>query len=145
MDKNFPTTRLTDIGNIYKGPYSNRKLTQVSYVEFGSRQTCSNFLAKVEKVKFPDINGKNILIKQARTKFSSTRNYHLRKAHEIIQSNEVTDAHRAEIDWKERHVHINKVVVFFQNKTEEDGTFAGPCSHLAFPRGGPSLQTNIPR
>ena len=133
MDNKFPHIKFSDIGNVYSGPYSNRKLTKVSYVEFVSRQTCSNFLRKVEQVKFPNINGKDLLIKQARTKLNSTRNYYLRKAIEIIKAKDNINASRAEIDWKKREIKIDNIVVFFQNKDDADGTFTGPCSDLAFP------------
>ena len=72
--------------NDYKGPYNNRKLGSVSYVEFGHQDTARNFVKAVEERGVTvQSKEKQLLVKQAQTQKQKARNWALRKAEELVK------------------------------------------------------------
>lgn len=53
MKDNFPSTRYSDLGCFYKGPYNDRKLSNIAWVEFASIDGRSRFLRKGGVVVHP--------------------------------------------------------------------------------------------
>ena len=81
-------TRLAEnsvgIDNIYKGPYTDRKITTAAYAEFASSDSRREALSNLSGTTF-SVGGKNITFRNARGKIIGQRNYSLRKAEEAIK------------------------------------------------------------
>ena len=124
--------RVHETDNFFKGPYSDRKVTKVAYSEFGSKDAAKRALSKLESVPFK-VDGTEIKIKAARTKLNSKRNLSIRTAHDLIKESELSNGKTVKVEWVERHVTVDGIVAFAQNKEETDGTFLAPYTELALP------------
>ncbi|CAE8598841.1 unnamed protein product [Polarella glacialis] len=135
MAVNFPTTPV-EFGNKFIGPYSDRKLSGSSWVEFRNKEAAANFLNKL-KTSNSDlvVNGTSIQIKPAQTKLKSTRNYAMRKAFELIKACPTSLNKNVEIDWNMpvRKVTVDSVDAFTQHKNDIHGTFHAPFQSLEMP------------
>ena len=68
LTSTFPDFKPLTYLNDYKGPYNNRKLGSVSFVEFGNKDTARNFVKAVEeRGATVQSKGKQLLVKQAQT------------------------------------------------------------------------------
>ena len=72
----YPTYQALVHFNKYKGPYNNRELTQVGFVEFADRDCRDNFL-KLAKGQDCDVQGTKVKVKNAKTQFNAQRDYYL--------------------------------------------------------------------
>ena len=117
--------------NDYKGPYNNRKLGNVSFVEFGNQDTARNFVKAVEESGVAvETQGKKLLVKQAQTQKQKARNWALRKAEELVKGK--PGATGVQLEWKERKVTAGGVDAFTQGK-DNLGSFVGDFSDLKLP------------
>ena len=117
--------------NQYRGPYNERKLGVVSFVEFGDQDTVKEFVKTVEDSNVQvTAGGKNLLVKAARTQKASSRNWALRKAEEMLRNN--SDGADVKVEWKERVVKVGEDVAFKQEK-DNLGTFKGTFASLVLP------------
>jgi hypothetical protein len=133
MAAKHPNARPFDIGNFTSGPRENRKLTSVSYVEFGSSDSLRAFLATL-----PTSTGKislgnfEVFIKAGRTKLNGQRNHFLKKALELIKKAPGANGKECNIDWKERCVTVGGNRAFEQSRDEIRGTFLASFAGLNF-------------
>ena len=87
LDNSFPEFKPVTYVNQYKGPYNNRKLGTVSFVEFGDKDTAKDFVQAVESSGLQvQAGGKMLVVKKARTQQASSRNWALRKAEELLKA-----------------------------------------------------------
>lgn len=122
-----PVTYLND----FKGPYNNRKLGNVSFVEFGSQDAVRDFVKAVEESGVVvETEGKQLQVKQAQTQKQRTRNWALRKAEELVKA--VPGTTGVKLDWKERKVKVGEEAAFEQGK-DNLGTFLGNFTNLKLP------------
>ena len=131
LDNSFPEFKPVTFVNHYKGPYNNRQLGTVSFVEFGDQDTAKDFVQAVETSGVQiQAGGKSLLVKKACTQKASSRNWALRKGEELVKA--APGGAEAKLDWKERIVKVNEEVVFKQDK-DELGMFKGNFAHLKLP------------
>ena len=117
--------------NLWKGPYNDRKLGPVSFVEFGDKDTVKDFVKAVADSGLEvESAGKKLSVKPARTQKNSARNWALRKAEEVLKATSGTEG--VKVDWKERAVQANGEEAFKQGR-DDLGTFTSNFSHLALP------------
>ena len=124
-------------GHFYTGPYSNRKLSAASYVEFSSPDAAREALDAMKDSEFKT-NGGTIKIKAARSKLNSKRNFSLRKAEELIKSDAQANGKEVKICWKTsepgiRSITVDNIEAFRQGKGELGGHFLPPFGGLALP------------
>ena len=117
--------------NLYKGPYNNKKLGTVSFVEFGDSYTASEFVKAFEASSLTvQAQGKQLLVKRARTQKNSARNWVLRKAEELVKA--VPGVSGVKLEWKERAVKVGSEDAYKQGK-EDLGSFVGNFTNLKLP------------
>ena len=75
LDNLFPDFKPVMFVNHYKGPYNNRQLGTVSFVEFRDQNTAKDFVQAVESSGLQIRAGeKSLLVKKARTQEVCSRN-----------------------------------------------------------------------
>jgi len=132
MKTKFPNYHVVEYLNHYTGPYKDRKLGKVSFVEFGNKSTAKNFTNAVDETGAElKVKGQSIKVKSARTKFNSSRNYSMRVAQERIKAHAATGTKTVEFKWEARTVTVDNEVAFSQSKAEIGGTFVAPYSDLS--------------
>ena len=131
LKEKVPNIRYTHVTNIFKGPYNNRKLSQNSYAEFSCVAGVKKVLEALKNVQF-EVSGKAVVIKQSKTKLQSKRNWSLSEAEKLLKE-KASDGVEVKLEWKERVVKVNGIIVFKQNKTDSGGTFSAPFTSLALP------------
>ena len=122
--------RAVGIDNVYKGPYKDRKITNVSYAEFISpdlRREALNCIG----AKTLTVEGHTISIKNARSKVNGQRNYALRQASELLKS--AVPNKTMDIKWDDRTVTFDGNVAFSQAKADVSGSFLPPFAELVPP------------
>ena len=124
--------RIADSGCFYSGPYNNRKITKVAYVEFGSQDTAKKVLDKLSKAEL-NVNGTKITIKPARTMLNGQRNQSLRSAEELIKASPIAIGKDIQIDWMIRQVTVDGHPAFIQDKGQRVGSFSVTYSALQIP------------
>ena len=131
VNHSFPEYKPVTYVNKYIGPCNIRKLSSVSFVEFGDQDTARDFVQSVQDSGSQvQSGGKTLLVKKARTQKAGARNTALRKAEEVLKA--TPGAEEVKLDWKEREVKVKEDVAFKQDK-DELGTFKGPWAHLKLP------------
>ena len=129
MVKQLPNYRAVAIGNIYNGPYNNRVLTQVAFVEFADNDTARLCADAVKQQSASlKIEGSSIVIKPSISKLNLARNYSLKKAMELIKTDAAVATKTVVI--KDRNAMVDMEVAFIQSKDEVGGTFQVPFAHL---------------
>ena len=123
--------RVSEVENFSKGPYNDRKLTNVAYAGLSSRDAAKRALTILDSVPFI-VDGSNIKIKAARSQLNSQRNVFINKAHDMIKGSELSKQKSVKIEWKERQVTVIDIVAFSQDKSELHGTFRAPYAELVF-------------
>jgi len=121
--------RIADSGCFYSGPYNNRKITKVAYVEFGSQDTAKKVLDKLSKTEL-NVNGTKITIKPARTMLNGQRNQSLQSAEELIKASPIAIGKEIQIDWKVRQVTVDGYPAFIQDKGQRAGSFSATYNAL---------------
>ena len=124
----YPGFHPTDLGHDETGPYSDRKLSKSSWIEFSNTDTAKKFLKKVEHEAF-DVEGTSIKMKPARTQFQKKRNYAMRKAEELLKASPKSGSSEVSIEWKamdskSRRISVNRSVAFTQTEYDVIGTFS---------------------
>jgi hypothetical protein len=127
-----PGSRIMDSGTFYSGPYSDRKPTKASYVEFSSNDLAKDVLNKIKGHQFKN-GSSTISVKPARTKLNSKRNTSLFKALDLIKETPESANKDARIDWPERKIKVADVDAFVQKNKELGGTFLSPFVALQLP------------
>ena len=141
MKDKYPSFRYLDVGCFYTGPYNNRKLSNVAWVEFVSVDTAQNFSKKVSETSNQfEHGGKQILVKVARTELQKTRNFALKDALKLIKAIPESSGKNVEIIWKvpdskSRHVEVDEEVAFVQTKDDAKGFVSTPFTGLVAPTG----------
>ena len=139
MKDNFPSIRYSDLGCFYKGPYNDRKLTNIAWVEFASIDGAQDFCKKVGSSSIQLENGwKQIIVKGARTEIQKERNWALKEAQKMIKNAPESNGKNVEVVWKvpdtkSRHVTVDGTIAFLQTSTDNKGTFIAPFSALLLP------------
>ena len=139
VESNLPMIQPADYGNRFQGPYSDRKLSNESWIEFGSVDTAKRCIKKIDHLgQGLKINGVTLKIKPARTKLQSKRNYALIKASELIKASPLTAGRDVKIEWKvegskDRQVTVGSDIGFLQGKDETAGSFMAPFGELVLP------------
>jgi hypothetical protein len=128
----FPTIRYAEVENKYSGPYHDRKLGKVAFVEFSTPNAAKRSLDKLVDANF-QVNGTSISIKKARTKIQDKRNYSMRTACDMVKASPLTQEKSVTISWDDRQVLVDRVVAFKQGKDESGGTFMAPYADLNLP------------
>ena len=137
MKDHFSSTRYSDVGCYYKGPYNDRKLSNIVWVEFASIDGAQNFCKKVVESSIQlESGGKQIMVKGARTEIQKERNWALKEAQKLIKNAPESKGKNVEIAWKvpdtkSRHVMVDGNIGFAQTQNENKGTFIAPFSSLA--------------
>ena len=114
------------------GPYPNRKLSNIAWVEFVSAEVAQEFYKKITGSDFPcEVQGTKITIKSARTEIQRDRNTALKKTAELINKSPESKDKNVEIVWKvtenkSRQVKVNDTVAFTQLKDDRKGAFEAP-------------------
>ena len=115
LTSTFPDFKPLTYLNDYKGPYNNRKLGSVSYVEFGNQDTARNFVKAVEERGVTvQSKEKQLLVKQAQTQKQKARNWALRKAEELVKGK--PEATGVKLEWKKRKVIAEGEDAFTQER-----------------------------
>ena len=133
MSEQFPQFKYVVIDSFFTGPYSNRVPTKVMYVEFTSSDAATKFCnhVKTSRNSKIQVSGNEITVKFARTKINGARDYSLRAACELIKKQSISESKQVEIKWgTDRHITVDKEVVFQQDKIEVGGTFMAPYDGL---------------
>ena len=127
----FPQIRPLACGNFYGGPYSNRTLTKAGYAEFTDADAAKAFFKLAEKSTLK-VGSDELTVKMARSKINTTRNWAIRKAHELLKAAAI--GKKVDIEWKERVVKVDDIECFVQGKMELRGSFMGNYSTLTLPK-----------
>ena len=139
MKEHFSNFRVVDAGCFSMGPYPNRKLSNIAWVEFVSADVAQEFYKKVTGSDFPcEVQGTKILIKGARAETQRDRNTTLKKAAELIKKSPESKDKNVEIVWKvtenkSRQVKVNDTVAFIQLKDDRKVSFGVPYDGLMLP------------
>ena len=132
MARHYPACKPLVIGNVFRGPYNNRTLSQVSYAEFADNDAASVFIEAVKaKPATLSSGGSSVQIKLVISKLNLARNYALKKATEMIKADAAYAG--ATVETKGRTVMVGDAEAFVQDKSEPGGRFVGSYSHLALP------------
>ena len=127
----FSEFRPVTYTNHYRGPYNDRKLGSVSFVEFGDKDTAKQFVKAFQDSGIQlQSGGKDLGVKAARTQKNSRRNWALRKALDTLKA--TPQGREATLDWKARAVTVKGEPAFQQGK-DNLGTFCGNYTHLSLP------------
>ena len=128
---------ICQIQHIFKGPVGSRSMSQLSVVEFSSRDLRERVLKKVDERggSMPEDDSNNVSIKRAKIQWQLKRNASLKKASEILKKDPRAKDKEVTIEWqmegtKDRAVKIGADVVFLQNKTDATGKFQKPFDSL---------------
>ena len=141
MKQKFPSVRVRDVGNYYKGAFPNgRTLTKASYVEVSNADTLRQILEKVGgsqgkpvKIKCV-IGGSEVGIRRSLSEAALHRNSALRRAADLLKDDVRYNGCTVKIEWMgERGVTVDKVFAFTQNATDVTGTFVGKFSDITLP------------
>ena len=132
-----PGARCTGAGNFYSGPYTNRKMFNASYAEFGSQDAARDALTAMKDSEFT-ASGATIRIKQARSKLNGQRNVSIRKAEELIKAHGGALGQETKINWatsdpRVRTVTVNDTVAFCQGRNVVVGIFQHLFDDLVLP------------
>ena len=119
--------------HIYKGPASNRVLTDICLAEFSSNSIRETALNVLGKKGLKDPSGNELKIDRAKTAIQIQRNNHLRKALDILKKDTSCVGKTVEIIWqqedkkdKSREVWVDKVPAFRQTSDDLSGSFLPP-------------------
>ena len=125
----------TQIEHIYSGPKENRKLTEISLVEFQSNKTAQNALSKLggKGREFEISDSVTVTLKPAVTMINLKRNYNLRKAHDLIKKSPTANNKEIRLEFKDRKILMQRQTVFSQSPNQLKGTFLAPFTDLSFP------------
>ena len=134
MKQNFPQVRIKDCSVFFRGPRTNRVMTQTGYIEVSSSDVKSKLITQIESrsLKFV-VGGKDIRLQQARSQSAGKRNATLRLALEALKND--PRAHGKDVNIERsgvRGVTVNGVYAFTQ-PAEAIGAFDAPFSDLAAP------------
>ena len=129
MATNFPGQNI-NVANKYKGKWNERKLTPVTVVTFNDRDVAKSVLDRCGSMS-PQIEGAELKVVWARTKFQEKRNWALRKAEEMIKGNIESTNGDVKIDMKGRKVTCDGEDAFVQGKEEPIGSFLEPFEKLS--------------
>ena len=102
MKHKFPSVRFVAADNFYSGPYSDRKISTASYVEFSSAEGAAQFLKTIKdnnNSKY-HIGSSVVTLKPARTKLAGKRNHSIRCANEAISKHTQAAGKEVKLDWK---------------------------------------------
>jgi len=115
MRNKFPTMRVRDIGNFYKGAFPNgRSLTRAAYVELSNADVRREMIDKIGGMKDQPVKikcvlgGSEVRIRKALTEQAIQRNSALRRAADVIKADDRFKGKTAKIEWVgERGVTID--------------------------------------
>ena len=129
--KKFPQFRSIGVFNGSKGPRNARVLDKVSFAEFICEDVARDFVEKASSVPFV-VGEKTLKVKRAKTRFNRSRDWSIRKAHEILSSKFREKSF--EIVWKDRVVKVGDDICFSQTEFDARGSFTGNFGHLTLPK-----------
>ena len=81
LSQHYPAFKPVSVGNIFRGPYTSRTLSQVAYAEFSDNDIARGFTttAKAKPISFMS-GGSSIAVKLALSSLYPARNYALKRA-----------------------------------------------------------------
>ena len=131
LASSFPDQKPVTYLNHYKGPYNDRKLGTVSFVEFADHDSAKGFVEAFGTSQLQVQAGdKKLLVKKARTQKNSSRNWALRKAEELLKA--VPGVGTVKLEWKYRKVTVGGVDAYTQGR-DNLGNFVGEHTTLKLP------------
>ena len=142
--ENFLKEKLPQIANkvsiehVYKGKFTDRKISGISIVQFASRQVRNDILQDIQNRNLPlQDSSSNIKFAYAKTKRQLRRNWCINQAKRVLEKDSSTQNKQIHIEWKvgndksKRLVKVGDDVAFQQSGDDLSGSFSAAFSHLS--------------
>ena len=130
IEEHYPAFKPVSVGNVFRGPYNNRTLSQVAYAEFSDNEAARAFAGAVKtKPSISKSGGATINVRPALSKLYLARNYALKGATELIKADGASSGQTVET--KDRTIVVGGLETFLQGKNEPGGKIVGLFAHLS--------------
>ena len=138
MEQHFQKPNIVNVDDLYTGPKGERKLSDITIVEFTSRAIREEVLAASSAVQqyLVDTQGGKLNFTRAKSSIQLQRNSALKQALSKIQKHPSCQGKAPVINWqiegtRDRTVTIDGVICFDQKIDDIIGTYKAPFTDLA--------------
>ena len=131
---NFPDFRAASYWNKYDGPNSDKKLSNIGFVQFADKDSAQAFIKAVKAANKSEftIGDQKVRVKNALTRLQRSRDWALRTATELIKAKTSGKVETIR-NGGERGVKVDGAFAFEQAQGEARGSFRAPFQNLILP------------
>ena len=121
-----------------KGGFDDRKLTDESFAQFGTRDARDRVLKAIKERNFKTAKGNTVKIDRSKTEWQRGRDWAMRKSEDLIKGKIQSAGSKGETvkfekakDW--RKITVNGGDAFVQRREDRHGNFVGNFADLSLP------------